>query len=334
MTDTIGPFDTVPWSQAQWFRFAQEWAPSGVLGSIASSTSTGGLPFSSGALSVSIGDGRASVRGSGFERSGGGASLPVPANTNASLSRRDRVVLRRDISAKTIAPTLLQGIPASTPTAPGIQQVETGQWDLPLFSFLVPPNSGTALSSVIDERGWLDPAGDVVAFASSAGRDAYFPSPTEAQRCYVQGLGDLVYTGSAWARPADTTIAEGRLTAAANTNIPAAQTGSDQITAAGSSSGGPVTVRWSISLVNAGSGLDRTANIHVYCDSTDIGSLTSVTIPVGSGGNGSPPQQRSGLITHTPSAGSHTWHLRADSSGVGAAVAAQFAELSVVERAR
>ena len=41
--------------------------------------------------------------------------------------------------------------------APALTQVEAGQWDIPLFSFLVPPNSGTTLTGFIDERTWVDP---------------------------------------------------------------------------------------------------------------------------------------------------------------------------------
>jgi hypothetical protein len=40
--------------------------------------------------------------------------------------------------------------------APAITRDDT-TWDLPLFSFLVPPASGTTISGVLDERVWIDP---------------------------------------------------------------------------------------------------------------------------------------------------------------------------------
>ena len=149
MTDTYGPFDTASWAQDQWYRHAPIWAPSGLY-------SNSDLQITFSGLNFTIGTGRAWVRGAGFERTGSPASQAIPANTNASLSRRDRVVLRRDLGAKTVAPTLIQGTPSASPTAPAITQNETGQWDLPLWSFLVPPNSGTSITGTVDERAYLD----------------------------------------------------------------------------------------------------------------------------------------------------------------------------------
>lgn len=162
MTDVAGPFDGSPWAEAQWYRHAPMWAPSGVYGPAGASTSTGGLPFATSGLQVSIGAGRANVRGAGFERTGTPPLQAVTTNGNATLSRRDRVVLRRNLATHTVTVVVIQGTPASTPVAPAVTQVETGSWDLPLFSFLVPPNNGTSITGVIDERVWLDDNGSLV----------------------------------------------------------------------------------------------------------------------------------------------------------------------------
>lgn len=160
MTDTAGPFDGAPWSEAQWARHAATWAPSGVYGSTpAASSSTGDLPLSVSGLSVGLGAGRAWVRGFGFERTGAAVMQAVTANSHASFSRRDRIVLRRNLATHTITAVLLTGTPASSPAAPAISEVEAGSWDLKCFSFLVPPNSGTAITGIVDEREWTDPGG-------------------------------------------------------------------------------------------------------------------------------------------------------------------------------
>ncbi|TKJ24372.1 hypothetical protein [Blastococcus sp. CCUG 61487] len=159
MPDVYGPFDGTPWAQAQWYRHSPTWAPSGVLGAPAVSPTTGGLAFGSSGLNVSAGPGRAEVRGAGFERTGTPPLQPVVPNTNSSLWRRDRLVLRRDVIAKTVTTVVLQGAPSASPAAPALQQNEDGQWDEPLFSFLVPPDSGTAISGVVDERSWVSPSG-------------------------------------------------------------------------------------------------------------------------------------------------------------------------------
>lgn len=159
MTENYGPFDAVPWAQSQWYRFAPVWAPSGVIDVAAATPSGGGLGLSFNGLTPTLAVGRAWARGAGYEISGTAKTMSaVPANTNASLSRRDRIALRRDLAAQTVAPVLIQGTPAASPTAPALQAVETGQYDIPLFSFLVPPNSGTSITGIVDERTWLDPA--------------------------------------------------------------------------------------------------------------------------------------------------------------------------------
>jgi hypothetical protein len=196
VTDTAGPFDGTPWAEAQWARHAAAWAPSGVYGPPGSSTSTGDLPLSVSALNVGLGAGRAWVRGFGFERSGAAVMQAVAANTHASFSRRDRIVLRRNLATHTVAPVLIQGTPASTPVAPALTQSETGSWDLPMFSFLVPPSSGTSITGIVDERGWLSASGGLEV-PSIAVRDAHFPSPSRGQGCTVSG-NPHHYDGSGW----------------------------------------------------------------------------------------------------------------------------------------
>lgn len=157
MPDVYGPFDGASWSQSQWYRDAPLWAPSGVAGVPAAGIGVGDLPLTINGLSLSMGLGRAHVRGAAYERTSTSYTFTVPANTNASLSRRDALVIRRDLAAKTVTPVFMQGTAASTPVAPTLQAVENGQWDIPLYSWTTPPNSGTTLTNVSDDRVFIGP---------------------------------------------------------------------------------------------------------------------------------------------------------------------------------
>lgn len=159
MPDISGPFDGLPWNMAEWYRDAYARTGSGVCGSGGVAASAGDLALTVNGLTVSVGLGRAHVRGAGYERTGTPWSHAVDANTNTTLARRDRIVLRRDLAAKTVTPLRLQGIPAASPLAPPLVEDDNGVCDEPLFSFTVPPNGSTTLTGITDERRWLDPAG-------------------------------------------------------------------------------------------------------------------------------------------------------------------------------
>jgi hypothetical protein len=75
----------------------------------------------------------------------------VPTNTSSN-PRVDRLVLRRDLVARTVVPTVLQGTPAASPEPPALTQTDDGLWDLPLHRFTVPANSGAPITGAVDER--------------------------------------------------------------------------------------------------------------------------------------------------------------------------------------
>jgi hypothetical protein len=158
VADLIGPFDTFPWSQTEWYQAAGTWASSGVIGTPATSVSTGSFGVTATGLSLSVAIGRAWVHGSGFSPVSATAKS-VTANGNATLQRRDRLVIRRDLAAQTVTLEILQGTPAGTPVAPALTQSETGVWEIPVASFLVPANNATTLSGFVDERQWISPDG-------------------------------------------------------------------------------------------------------------------------------------------------------------------------------
>jgi hypothetical protein len=66
-----------------------------------------------------------------------------------------------------------------------VQRVETGQFDLPLFSFLVPPNSGTGTGSIIDERVYFDAVRGCLACWDVNGRNALTSVSTVANGTHI-----------------------------------------------------------------------------------------------------------------------------------------------------
>jgi len=156
MPDLYGPFDDAPWSMDQWYRFAHTWAPSGVLGveADAATPATGALGLTVTGLDISMATGRAWVHGAGYERTDTPWTATVAANLTAQ-PRIDALVLRRDLTARTVTPTLLTGTPAATPAAPTRADDETGQWDLPLYTWRVDAGAA-ALTNLTDARVWVD----------------------------------------------------------------------------------------------------------------------------------------------------------------------------------
>jgi hypothetical protein len=151
MPDVFGPFDGVTWTQAQWYRDAFARELSGVYGTAFGTATAGDLGLTAAGLTVTMALGRAHVRGAGYERTGTAWSTTLATNTNAN-PRIDRLVLRRDLAAKTVTPVVLQGTPAVSPAVPALTQAEDGVWELPLHRWQTPGGSGTTLTNIVDER--------------------------------------------------------------------------------------------------------------------------------------------------------------------------------------
>jgi hypothetical protein len=154
VADASGPFDGSAWSEAEWYRHMPAGMKSGVIGSKVTSATAGALAWSASGLAVTLAIGTANVGGAGYSRTAPATAISVPANTNSTLSRRDRLVLRRSLTTHNVTPVIIQGTPAASPVAPALTFNAT-TFDLKMFSFLTPPNSGTTLTSVTDERAWV-----------------------------------------------------------------------------------------------------------------------------------------------------------------------------------
>jgi hypothetical protein len=155
MPDVYGPFDGPTYGQSPWYRDRGYLEPSGVQGSPAATAAAGDLGLTAAGFSLTLGLGRAHVRGASYERTGSAWTGATPANTGTVGPRNDLLVLRRDLVAKTVVPTYLQGVAAATPADPSsFTQNEDGVWDLPLFRVQAPISSGTPLV-ITDLRRWI-----------------------------------------------------------------------------------------------------------------------------------------------------------------------------------
>lgn len=226
MPDLFTPIDEQPWPSERFLRQAPTWAPSGVIGVAAASASTGDMALSfsatGGVVTVLMAPGRANCRGMLYERTatswqtGVTGTQPTPGaapyalNSN-SQPRIDRLVLRRDPAAKKVYPLIVVGSPSAAPQKPALTQVEAGIWDVPLFSWLLAGNNSTAVSDIVDERRWVDPAGGPrghlcrpFAVANPGGGPTKFAGPNNAYyamatspRLYVPA-GRLVHVAANW----------------------------------------------------------------------------------------------------------------------------------------
>lgn len=70
-----------------------------------------------------------------------------------------------------------------------------------------------------------------------------------------------------------------------------------------------VRISVSLSLENSNSGADRTAQVKILCDGTQVGEFTAIGVPLISGS--SVRYSFTGWALHTPTAASHTWTVQA-----------------------
>jgi hypothetical protein len=197
--DLYGPFDGSTFAQAPWFRDRGPLEPSGVVGPPAANAAAGELGLTAAGFGLTLGLGRAHVRGAAYERTGTAWTDTVPANTSTAGPRNDLLVLRRSLTAKTVVPLRVQGTAAATPTDPAITQTEDTIWDLPLFRVQAPPSSGTPLV-ITDLRPWLDGGALQILPPVYGGSYADGSAPYDPLRLYKRGtacelIGSFTYTG-------------------------------------------------------------------------------------------------------------------------------------------
>lgn len=150
MTQTYYPFDAGAGSnvaESQWTKMARLWLPTGVI--------DGGLNelavfADSTGLQVKVPSGRAWIEGHFFE-SDAQVTLAIAA-AHPTNPRIDRVIVRVDWTANTIALAVLSGTAAGSPSAPALTQT-TSTWEISLAQVAVAATATTiAPGDVTDER--------------------------------------------------------------------------------------------------------------------------------------------------------------------------------------
>ena len=140
-------------------------------------------------------------------------------------------------------------------------------------------------------------------------------TPVEGMRVYQADIdSELVYQGSRW-KWIEAPHRLGQNLGADVATITASYVTYATVTA--TSLGGVVEIDYSAWLYDGSSGAARTFSIKVQCDGVDVGTpLTTIGLPYISGQN--PGAGIRSIVSHTPSAGSHTWTVQALASAASA----------------
>lgn len=232
MAQTYHPFDAGAGAnivEAQWRAMARHWVHggSGVLATELNKLSTIG---DSTGMQVKVDTGRAWVAGHFYEND---AQLTLAISSNASGNPRiDRVVIRADFTANTIAATVITGTPAASPVAPAITQ-STSVWDIPLAQVAAANGAVTiAAGNVTDERPLVGPNMAAMRSPSTTARDLMVTSPQAGMMDYQSAARKLeLHTGSAWSdllNPAHGAFIAWTPVLTASTTNPTLGTGSSQ----------------------------------------------------------------------------------------------------------
>lgn len=183
-----------------------------------------------------------------------------------------------------------------------------------------------------------DIAGNTIPrFASTSARDTAYAAYvaqgytlSAGMLCAVAGVA-YRYSGTTWVQMGrDTTVGDGFL--GAQTLITTTTTWTDVATVVGTSTGGSCIARMSAQAWNSDTGADRTCDIRVTCDGTQIGLFSGILMhKAPAAGIPGAPHCRFGVWATTPAAGTHTWIVQTRAS-VASAVFMGTAMLSVVEK--
>lgn len=103
------------------------------------------------AMNVLVGTGSAFVLGYYFEVYGSAETVAISA-AHATLPRIDRVIIRRDASARTMVLAVLTGTAASSPSAPALTQNESGTYEISLAQIAVPAASVSVVTANITDQ--------------------------------------------------------------------------------------------------------------------------------------------------------------------------------------
>lgn len=174
MTETSWPFDSGTVDETTWSRMARVWGGTGIVG-YPGDTNAQVYGDSSG-RQVKIRAGQAQVQGHHW-RSDAEVTKAIAANASGN-PRIDRIVLRLDPSANTLALAVLEGTPGATPSAPALTQTESGTYELSLATVAVANGASTiSAGNVTEERTHIAdrgvPTGTLTPFAGTSAPAGY-----------------------------------------------------------------------------------------------------------------------------------------------------------------
>lgn len=163
----------------KWEQMEQTWIGSGVIQGVGNEFA---VYADSTGMRVKVPSGRAWLDGTmANEDAAGGDILQTIAAADPTNPRIDRIVLRRDFVAHTMAYVVVAGTPAVAPVPPAINRQPQGLFDLSLAQVRVNAGAVTiAASAVTDERsnpavcGWAAQANTALLCTSTA-HPATFP---------------------------------------------------------------------------------------------------------------------------------------------------------------
>jgi hypothetical protein len=120
------------------------------------------------AMSVRVNTGAAFVQGRYLEVYGSQEVLAIAA-AHATLPRIDRVVVRVDLAARTMALAVKTGTAASSPVAPALTQAAGGTWEISLALVAVGANVVSIVNAnITDDRGDRARGSDVASILKNA----------------------------------------------------------------------------------------------------------------------------------------------------------------------
>lgn len=209
-------------STQEYFPFSEQSNDEGdwraLIGALSESGIVDGLEVTGGSgMEVLLAPGRAFVEGFLYTLSGDPLALAVDA-AHATLARKDAVILKADLTAKTVVPSVKAGTTAGGGTLPTLTNTSTVR-EIMLYPLTVPAAATNIITGNVGARSGLAPK-RVKVYADSTTR----PSPTDEDYAIGVDLSTKIiefWNGSAWSNLA---VPWAALTGAPATFAPAAHT--------------------------------------------------------------------------------------------------------------
>lgn len=166
MTETYFPFDAGAGSNVvenQWAKMARLWRSDGVIRTLANDLAVSG---DSSGMNVKIATGSAWIKG-GYYENDAIITLAIDAS-HATLHRYDRIIVRIDWIANTIAAAVVKGTPGASPSVPALTQTFGTLWEIPLaIVYIAATVTVINAAGVTDARLFSGISANIILFGAS-----------------------------------------------------------------------------------------------------------------------------------------------------------------------